>query len=66
MTDWRGKDCSRKCDYREFKIVNYGRLERLDAYTDGLGPWRLKDAKSFTLRSDNKTEDGEVMCETRL
>ena len=40
MTDWQRKDCSRRCDYREFKIVHYGRLERLDAYTDGLGPWR--------------------------
>ena len=25
-----------------------------------------KAGKSFNVRSDNKTEDGEVMCETRL
>ena len=46
--------------------THYGTLGRLDVYTGGLGPWRLEAAKIFNLRSDNKTEDGEVMCKTRL
>ena len=51
---------------REFKIVHYDNLGRLDAYTGGLEPRRREGAKIFNLRSDNKTEDAEVMCETRL
>ena len=50
----------------DFKIGHYGTLGRLDAYTGGLGPWRYEVPKIFNLRSDNKSEDSEVMCETRL
>ena len=51
---------------RDFKIGHYGRLGRLDVYTGGLGPWWEEAVKIFNLASDNKTEDGEVMCETLL
>ena len=51
---------------RDFTIVLFSRLGRLDAYTGGLGPWRQEGAKIFNLRLDNKTEDSEVMGKIRL